>query len=67
MTGPVGYYRHPSIHGDGVVFVSEDDIWAVPSTGGSARRITSNSGSAMLSRLSPTAALWRSRVETRAR
>ena len=53
MTGPVGYYRHPSIHGDGVVFVSEDDVWAVPSTGGSARRITSNSGSAMLSRLSP--------------
>ena len=39
-----GYYRHPAIHGDTVVFVSEDDLWAVPAGGGIARRLTANLG-----------------------
>src|ERR1700731_2380431 len=39
-----GYYRHPTIHGDTVVFVSEDDLWAVPVGGGVARRLTANLG-----------------------
>ena len=39
MPGP-GYYRHPTIHGDTVVFVSEDDLWSVPSAGGVAIRRT---------------------------
>ena len=39
-----GYYRHPTIHGDTVVFVSEDDLWAVPTEGGVARRLTANLG-----------------------
>jgi tricorn protease len=37
-----GYYRFPTVHKDSVVFVSEDDLWSVPTTGGIARRLTSN-------------------------
>lgn len=37
-----GYYRFPTIHKDTVVFVSEDDLWAVPAEGGIARRLTAN-------------------------
>ncbi|MDA1140700.1 MAG: PDZ domain-containing protein [Planctomycetota bacterium] len=40
-----GYFRFPTIHEDNVVFVSEDDLWTVPVTGGMARRLTSNLGS----------------------
>lgn len=39
-----GYYRQPTIYQDNVVFVSEDDLWSVPVTGGIARRLTSNLG-----------------------
>jgi len=35
-----GYLRHPSIAGDQVVFVAEDDLWTVPAGGGIARRLT---------------------------
>ncbi len=37
-----GYYLLPTISGDTVVFVSEDDLWSVPAQGGIARRLTSN-------------------------
>ncbi|MGH7178416.1 MAG: S41 family peptidase, partial [Tepidisphaeraceae bacterium] len=41
-----GYYRFPTIHNDTVVFVSEDDLWSVPASGGEARRLTSGLGTA---------------------
>jgi tricorn protease len=41
-----GYYRQPTIHGDRVVFVSEDDLWEVSLEGGITRRLTSAKGSA---------------------
>ena len=48
-----GYYRQPTIHGDTVVFVSEDDLWSVPASGGIARRLTTGRGAASLPCLSP--------------
>ena len=39
-----GYFRSPSIAGDRIVFLCEDDVWTVPASGGVARRLTSNLG-----------------------
>lgn len=48
-----GYYRHPTVFGNRVVFVSEDDLWDVPLTGGPARRLTSSAGTALSPHFSP--------------
>src|ERR1700723_1545068 len=48
-----GYYRYPSVHGDNVVFTSEGDLWSVGIRGGTARRLTSNSGVESMARISP--------------
>ncbi len=48
-----GYYRFPTVHGDLVVFVAEDDLWQVPRTGGVARRLTNGWGSVSRPHLSP--------------
>src|SRR5260370_24173471 len=48
-----GYYRMPAISGDSVYFVSEDDLWSVPATGGIARRLTSGLGTASNPAVSP--------------
>jgi tricorn protease len=51
-----GYYRHPTIHGDRLVFVCEDDLWCVPVEGGVARRLTANPGTVSFPVLSPDGA-----------
>lgn len=34
------YLRFPTLHGDTIAFVADDDLWSVPTTGGLARRLT---------------------------
>jgi tricorn protease len=48
-----GYFRFPTVKGDRVVFVSEDDLWEVPLSGGVARRLTSGQGDCVAPALSP--------------
>ncbi|MBA2662685.1 MAG: PDZ domain-containing protein [Bradymonadaceae bacterium] len=48
-----GYYRHPTVFGDRVVFVSEDDLWEVALGGGYARRLTGSTGDALYPCFSP--------------
>jgi tricorn protease len=48
-----GYYLHPTISGDTIVFASDEDLWSVPVRGGTARRLTRSSGIATRPRLSP--------------
>src|SRR5579859_5165147 len=35
-----GYVRFPTIHQDSIVFVAEDDLWLITSSGGRAERLT---------------------------
>ncbi|MBX3177359.1 MAG: PD40 domain-containing protein [Candidatus Hydrogenedentes bacterium] len=48
-----GYYRQPTVHGDTVVFVSEDDLWRVPLAGGTALRLTASQGAVATPCLAP--------------
>ena len=45
--------RFPDIHGDTVVFSHGGDLWSVPATGGTARRLTSGDGLELFPRFSP--------------
>lgn len=53
MRSEAGYYRHPTLHGDRIVFVCEDDLWTVSADGGVARRLTANPGRCLFPVLSP--------------
>jgi tricorn protease len=53
MASSQGYYRHPTIHGDNIVFVSEDDLWSVSAEGGIPRRLTDTPGAVVFPSLSP--------------
>jgi tricorn protease len=48
-----GYYRFPALRGDTIIFTSEGDLWSVSANGGSARRITSNTGTEAMATISP--------------
>ncbi len=51
--GFLGYYQHPTLHGETLVFVAEGDLWTVPVTGGLARRLTSHAGEESYPHFSP--------------
>jgi tricorn protease len=53
MSREFGYYRHPTVWKDRIVFVSEDDLWTGLIGGGTARRLTANPGLCSAPRLSP--------------
>jgi len=48
-----GYFMHPDIQQDQIVFVSEGDIWKVATSGGQAVRLTSHPGDESDPKLSP--------------
>ncbi len=47
-----GYVRFPTIFQDNIIFVAEDDLWSVSSTGGRATRLTAGLGEVRYPRFS---------------
>ena len=53
MSEHSGYLRNPTLHGDAIVFVSDDDLWRVAASGGIARRLTASVSELSSPALSP--------------
>jgi tricorn protease len=51
--GNDSYLRYPTLHGDVVSFVAQDDVWLAPVEGGRAWQLTSNQAPARDLRFSP--------------
>jgi len=51
--GPRGYFRHPSVHDQTVVFTAEGDLWTVSLEGGRATRLTTHLAQETYPRISP--------------
>ncbi|MBV9890119.1 MAG: PD40 domain-containing protein, partial [Rhizobacter sp.] len=49
----VAYLRQPTLRGDRIVFVADDDLWSVAATGGVARRLTAGLAEVSTPALSP--------------
>jgi tricorn protease len=50
---PPAYLRQPSLHGDTIVFVSDDDLWRISTAGGAAMRLTTGLAETSTPQLSP--------------
>src|SRR6478752_2587269 len=64
-----GYLRYPHIHGDLLVFVSENDVWLAPAEGGRAWRLSGDSAQVSYPRFSREGAriAWTSWSDARTR
>ncbi|HEY3786213.1 MAG TPA: S41 family peptidase [Steroidobacteraceae bacterium] len=47
------FMRYPTLSGNTIVFVSHDNLWSVPRTGGVASRLTADEGRDLMPRFSP--------------